>query len=252
MAIPSSRRAAFISYARTDGEAFATSLRERLETEEPEIPLWQDRAQMEGGVGWWKQIEDAIDNSRFLVIVMTPAALESEVTAKEWRYARQQGVNVYPVKGGPENAIPWDRIPRWMQGAHWFDLDQEWQTFVTYLKSDREPPRVPFMAPDLTPDYVDRPAEFDAILDQILDEARQDPVAITTAIQGSGGFGKTTLATAVCHHDRVMTAFDDGILWCTLGREPDVQSELTKLFAAVTGDALNDRKLGGGGAANAE
>ncbi len=42
----------FISYRRSDGEAFATQLRKRLEREEPEITLWQDRVRMEGGVGW--------------------------------------------------------------------------------------------------------------------------------------------------------------------------------------------------------
>jgi hypothetical protein len=34
----------FISYSRKDGEAFATDLRQRLEREHPEIPLWQDGA----------------------------------------------------------------------------------------------------------------------------------------------------------------------------------------------------------------
>jgi len=75
----------FISYARKDGEEFATNLRKRLEKDEPEITLWQDRAEMEGGVGWWKQIEEALDQVRFLVIVMTPAAMLSEMTRKEWR-----------------------------------------------------------------------------------------------------------------------------------------------------------------------
>jgi len=28
---------------------------------EPEITLWQKRAEMQGGVGWWKQIEEALD-----------------------------------------------------------------------------------------------------------------------------------------------------------------------------------------------
>ena len=32
-----------------------------MNREEPEITLWQDRARMEGGVGWWKQITEAID-----------------------------------------------------------------------------------------------------------------------------------------------------------------------------------------------
>jgi hypothetical protein len=30
----------FISYARKDGKAFATALRRRLETEQPEITVW--------------------------------------------------------------------------------------------------------------------------------------------------------------------------------------------------------------------
>jgi hypothetical protein len=42
-----------------------------------------DRAEMEGGVGWWKQIEEALDQVRFLVIVMTPEAMKSETTRKE-------------------------------------------------------------------------------------------------------------------------------------------------------------------------
>ena len=37
----------FISYARSDGEKFATDLRQRLLAEH--IPLWQDRVGMEGG-----------------------------------------------------------------------------------------------------------------------------------------------------------------------------------------------------------
>jgi TIR domain len=51
----------FISYARKDGEKFATRLWKRLQKEQKEIGLlWQDRAEMEGGVGWWNQIEEAI------------------------------------------------------------------------------------------------------------------------------------------------------------------------------------------------
>src|ERR1700680_4190208 len=86
----------FLSYARKDGEEYASNLLIKLQTEQRKINLWQDRAEMEVGVGWWKQIEEALDQVRFLVIVMTPAAMQSEMTQKEWRYARQRGVNVYP------------------------------------------------------------------------------------------------------------------------------------------------------------
>ena len=90
----------FLSYARTDGEQFAAELRQRLEAEH--IPLWQDRVGMEGGRDWWQQITEALDVVEFMVLVMTPAAMQSETVRKEWRYARQQGVCVYPVKGEPD------------------------------------------------------------------------------------------------------------------------------------------------------
>jgi TIR domain len=86
---------AFISYARKDGEAFANALRKRLQSEAPDLRIWQDRRGIEGGVGWWRQIEEALENVEFLIIVMTDALLRSEITRKEWRYARQQGVCVY-------------------------------------------------------------------------------------------------------------------------------------------------------------
>jgi len=104
----------FISYARQDGEAFATALRRRLEKEQPEITLWQDRAQLEGGIGWWMQITEALDNVDFLVLVLTPAAVHSPVVRQEWRYARQHGVCVYPVKGVTDTELDYQSLPKWM------------------------------------------------------------------------------------------------------------------------------------------
>ena len=149
----------FLSYARKHGEAFATALRQRLQREHPELPLWQDRAEMEGGVGWWIQIEEALDRVEFLVIVMTPRALASEITRKEWRYARQRGVIVYPVKGVPDAELDFDSVPNWMRKAQWFDIGwlatdgtlatgPEWETFIRHLQSHHERRCVPFMAPD--------------------------------------------------------------------------------------------------------
>jgi hypothetical protein len=123
---------AFISYARKDGEAFAMALRERLANEAPDLRMWQDRPEIEGGVGWWHQIEQALERVEFLVIVMTDAVLKSEITRKEWRYARQQGVCVYPVKG-PGFDYADSRLTRWMKKAHIYDLDLQWETFLAHL-----------------------------------------------------------------------------------------------------------------------
>jgi TIR domain-containing protein len=90
-------RRVFISYSRSDGESFAHRLRTRLERER--IPLWQDRVAMEGGRDWWLQITEALNRVEYMVLVVTPDALRSPIIRKGWRYARQQGVCVYPVKG---------------------------------------------------------------------------------------------------------------------------------------------------------
>ena len=70
----------------------------------------------------------------------------------------------------------------------------------------------------------------------LLKGERKDPVAITTALTGAGGFGKTTLAAAVCHDEEIIQAFDDGILWTTLGEMPDLADALAKLHAGLTGE----------------
>jgi WD40 repeat protein len=231
----SGRHGVFLSYARSDGEAYANALRQRLNQDLPSLPVWQDRPEIEGGVGWWRQIETALERVEFLVSVMTPAALASEVTAREWRAARQRGVCVFPVQGpGFDFADP--RLPRWMARAHFYALDTQWETFLAHLQRGCQTTRVPFMAPDLPLGFVQRPKQFEALRALLLEGEHKDPVAITTALTGAGGFGKTTLAAALCHDEEIIQAFDDGILWTTLGETPDLADALAKLHAGLTGE----------------
>ncbi len=224
----------FISYSRQDGEDFATNLRHRLTDASPELTLWQDRDQMEGGKDWWAQIEAALNAVEYMVLVATPEAMASKIVAKEWRYARQQGVCVFPVKV-PSAPLDFDSLPRWMRDVHFYDLDKEWDNFVRHLQGACEATRVPFFGvPDLPEGFVLRAGEMDQLMSHLLSADQQNPVAITTALRGAGGFGKTTLAAAICHHEDVATAFDDGILWVTLGEKPDMLAALTKLYAALT------------------
>ena len=124
--------------------------------------MWQDRPEIEGGVGWWRQIETALERVEFLVSVMTPAALASEVTAREWRGARQRGVCVFPVQGpGFDFADP--RLPRWMAKAHFYALDTQWETFLAHLQRGCQTTWVPFMAPDLPIGFVQRPKQFESM-----------------------------------------------------------------------------------------
>ncbi|MCL4252026.1 MAG: TIR domain-containing protein [Anaerolineae bacterium] len=250
--MPETKPRIFIAYSRKDGEPFAKALRERLAAEFGDDAIWRDREGMEGGVGWWQQITEALETVTYMVLVATPQAMASPIVTKEWRYARQQGVCVYPVQvpTAPDNLPEWmdksidlpdapldfENLPRWMSAAHFHDLKHDYETLLGYLRSKCDLPRVPFMAPDLPKHFVPRPAEFERLKAQLIDGERGDAVAITTALQGAGGFGKTTLATALCHDEDVQTAFDEGVIWITLGEVPDVKAALTTAYAALTGE----------------
>src|SRR6185295_14313638 len=99
-------------------------------------------------------------------------------------------------------------------------LEREWQRFVNDLNTRCQQQRVPFMVEDLPEGFVPRPGEFEQLLKLLIDERREEPVAITAALRGAGGYGKTTLARALCQDERVQDAFDDGILWVTIGENP--------------------------------
>src|SRR5580704_5293068 len=105
------RNGVFLSYARKDGEQFAAALRERLREEAPDIVIKQDRLLLEGGVGWWKQLRDAIESVEFVVLVMTSSVMRSENVRKEWQYARQEGVCVYPVKVASDFDLHFQELP---------------------------------------------------------------------------------------------------------------------------------------------
>ncbi len=233
----------FVSYARKDGETFAKALRETLEGEG--VSVLQDRVRLEGGKDWWLQITDAIESVDFMLLVMTPAAMASQVVRKEWRYARQQGVCVYPIKA--DAGIDIGGLPRWMRDKHFFDIGldigrftggSEWATLLGYLRAPCTEERVPFMCEDLPHDFVPRARELDALLARLLNPSREEPVAITAALKGAGGYGKTTLARALCHDERVQQAYDDGILWVTLGERFDNPLEkVESLIFALSGAA---------------
>ncbi len=89
--------------------------------------------------------------------------------------------------------------------------------------------------PPLPHDFVRRPSKIKALIDHLLSQKGGESVAITTALRGAGGYGKTTLAQAICHNKRVQAAFPDGILWVTLGEKADIISSVAMLFHELTG-----------------
>src|SRR5664280_1648554 len=123
------RSGVFISYSRQEA-GIANSLRKRLEAAKVGT-IWQDLANLEGGVGWWQQITEAIDRSEFMVLIASSASIQSTTVRSEWRYARQVGVCVYPVLA---ERLNFDTLPRWMRETQFYDLELEWDKFLQHLK----------------------------------------------------------------------------------------------------------------------
>jgi hypothetical protein len=91
---------------------------------------------------------------------------------------------------------------------------------VIFSEGDQaEEAHIPFMVEDLPQDYVRRPREFEELMIKLLDPRREKPIATTVVLRGAGGYGKTTLARAICHDEHIRRAFRDGILWVTLGEK---------------------------------
>lgn len=51
-------------------------------------------------------------------------------------------------------------------------------------------------------------------------------INVLTAMRGWPGVGKTTLAIALAHDQEITTQFPDGILWASLGQQPNLFGEL--------------------------
>lgn len=228
----------FVSYARSDGNEFARRLSERLRAES--FSLLRDLTDMEAGRDWWQQIEEAIRAVEYLLLVMTPGALRSDVVRKEWRFARQEGRCVIPVLADPSlpGSDAFKALPGWMRRAHFVDTEgpEQWTRLLRTLETPYEVRRVPFMAGDRPEGYIERAKERDALIGHLVKGEALEPVAITGVLQGAGGFGKTALARAICHDPRIEEAFGDGLLWVTLGEQPgDLKGRIGDLIFVLTG-----------------
>ena len=118
------------------------------------------------------------------------------------------------------------------------------QTVVVGTQINMSPPHIrerlelvpPFTAPKPPPQFVQRPKECERLVALLLEKGT---VAITTALSGGGGFGKTTLAQAICHDERVKAAFPDGILWVTVGQMPNLVELVNNQIRLLVSEATS-------------
>ncbi|MEH2365974.1 NB-ARC domain-containing protein, partial [Nostoc sp.] len=91
-----------------------------------------------------------------------------------------------------------------------------------------------FQAPPLPTYFVERPEYSDDLKTRLLNGSSSDSrTLVITAIHGLGSVGKSTLAAALAHDAEIQSRFCDGILWATLGQQPNVLALLSGWVQAL-------------------
>ncbi|MEM8638868.1 MAG: NB-ARC domain-containing protein [Cyanobacteria bacterium P01_G01_bin.54] len=93
---------------------------------------------------------------------------------------------------------------------------------------------VPLQMPPLPEHFVERPEHQDPVKNLLLtDDPKISGTLVVSAIYGLGGIGKSVLAAKLAHDPAIQNHFTDGILWVTLGQNPDLLPLLSNWLPAL-------------------
>ncbi len=98
----------------------------------------------------------------------------------------------------------------------------------------------PMMVPFSNKIKIPRPELADSVV-EILASDQQQTVALTAALRGTAGFGKTTLAEMICADPRTNRGFPGGIIWVTIGdggSEARLPVKISEIVQVLTGESL--------------
>ena len=203
----------FISYSRSDGDAFAKAFERRLENQAG-IRSWRDLKSMGSG-DIRPQVLLAIENVNHLVLILSRRAITSDWVKLEWTHARMLGRIVSPVLA--DSTLKRTELPSWIRREEVYNIadPERWKKLVEVLGGPGYVRRVPYMEGDLTKDFVRRSAEYTRLREAVLSASADKPVVL----RGAGGYGKTMLANYLCRDPDIRFEFTDGILRVELGKE---------------------------------
>ena len=95
--------------------------------------------------------------------------------------------------------------------------------------------------PKLPSNIVNRPKVLEEMIDKLCNaNLNIDCYATTLTVTGAGGFGKTTIVTALCYHPTIKQKFTNGFVFVQLGpQSSDPSEKLCQLYRLLTGQQLN-------------
>jgi len=235
----------FISYARDDDEPFVKQLYQDLT--ENDIDVWWDRKALESrGRTFLQELRDAIEASDRLIAVIGPTAVMSDYVKAEWEHALLFAKGVVPIL----RCGDYDLVPSDLSKLHCPDFRKERpynEALEELLGILAEP--VPQLGPILTavpslpPHFLPRRDEITRLGETVLADVQRPTVITsakqTTALQGMGGVGKSVIAAAFARATEMRRAFTDGVIWLTIGENPDPSANMKLVGLAFGDDPVN-------------
>jgi tetratricopeptide (TPR) repeat protein len=190
----------FISYSHND-MAFVDRLEADVRSQG--FATWVDRRGLQGGQQWRRELEEAIDRSQVLLVVLSPEAAASDYVQSEYGYARDEGKVVIPLYYRP------CKVPMDLRGIQWIDFRQSYEQGIAALlgalrgeweaasssrpasKPRAEGPwNVPFAR---NPFFTGRGPLLERLHEQ-LSSSQRAALNQSQALTGLGGIGKTQAA----------------------------------------------------------
>lgn len=110
----------FISHSHLDKERFVRRFSELLE--EKQIPIWLDEKNLKVGEPFWERIDNAIESSDYVVVVLSRNSVSSLGVAEELRTAQLYNldkVKILPIRIDP---LPYEQIPARLRSRHILDF----------------------------------------------------------------------------------------------------------------------------------
>ena len=227
----------FLSYAREDdADGFVRRLRDALVAQG--VAVWWDRASMESrGATFLSEVRQAIGEANRLVLVCSPAALESPYVRAEWEHARSEVVAITPVV----RVVAADgfaaSIPPSLASIHAIDATEptpfaevvaELTRLLTQAVSRSSLHRVPQRSVALA-------REEDDALRALVLAPSMSPVTLApnervVCVSGMGGIGKSTMVAACARSYEARFAVES-VHWLTVGPDPQLPSLIGQLAA---------------------
>ena len=212
----------------------------------------------------WEQRLARVRSAGALVVLLSPGYFASEWCRKEWQGFREQEqkpphlARVFPIylytDAAFDDPAKHDDWRKDLARRQFLDLRGLWtepsregsaREALTRLErsiSDRLKDHahhrhfrqlsIPYQSNPLPSYFVPRPDDLNRIRQALLSKDA-GPGLVMSAVYGMGGIGKTTLAADLVRQADVRDHFEDGILWATLGQNPEVRSLLSQWIIAL-------------------